>query len=114
MKYRTADLEGEWLNQAVANADAENYSGVVTYAPYSTNWEYGGLIIERERIYVCFEPWLSNRDHWEAGFDFAGDESGGYTANHIAHGPTPLIAAMRAYVASKLGEEVELDDSGVM
>jgi hypothetical protein len=26
----------------------------------------------------------------------------------MQHGPTPLIAAMRCYVASKLGDEVEV------
>ena len=26
------------------------------------------------------------------------------------HGPTPLIAAMRCYVASKLGDEVDVPD----
>jgi hypothetical protein len=26
------------------------------------------------------------------------------------HGPTPLIAAMRCYVASKLGDEVEIPE----
>jgi hypothetical protein len=26
---------------------------------------------------------------------------------HQGHGPTPLIAAMRCYVQSKLGDEVE-------
>ena len=29
---------------------------------------------------------------------------------YYSYGPTPLIAAMRAYVASKLGEEVEVPE----
>jgi hypothetical protein len=33
-----------------------------------------------------------------------------YAGNWIAFGPTPLIAAMRCYVLSKLGEEVEIPD----
>ncbi len=28
----------------------------------------------------------------------------------INHGPTPLIAAMRCYVASKLGDEIEIPE----
>ena len=28
----------------------------------------------------------------------------------VIHGPTPLIAAMRCYVASKLGDEVEVPE----
>lgn len=74
----------------------------------STNWTIGGPIIEREGIEVVRgnnlifpkgnekgeyeEPlWLASRD---AGREF--------------HGQTPLIAAMRCYVASKLGEEIEV------
>ena len=30
---------------------------------------------------------------------------------YYAAGPTPLIAAMRCYVVSKLGEEVEVPDA---
>jgi hypothetical protein len=38
------------------------------------------------------------------------------TANDFAQGPTPLIAAMRCYVASQLGDEVEVPEElkGVM
>jgi hypothetical protein len=32
----------------------------------------------------------------------------GIDVAHIGFGPTPLIAAMRCYVASKLGDEVEV------
>jgi hypothetical protein len=28
----------------------------------------------------------------------------------IEHGPTPLIAAMRCYIASKMGDEVKVPD----
>jgi hypothetical protein len=73
------------------------------WAP-STNWAQGGPIIEREEIMICKD----GIDVWGAmcgGMWHPGDESsleqGGY------QGATPLIAAMRAYVASKFGEEVE-------
>lgn len=59
----------------------------------STEWDDGGPIIERERISV-----IERTTHWVA--DLRG-------TSPVA-GPTALIAAMRAYVASKLGEEVEL------
>ena len=60
------------------------------YTP-STNWAQAGPIIEREGIAI----FLKCSDEWAAsdGFD-------------AAKGPTPLIAAMRCYVASKLGEIV--------
>ena len=59
----------------------------------STDWAQGGPIIEREGI--------SLMDGWNA-----------YTENlrNLHQGPTPLIAAMRCYVASQLGDEVEIPD----
>jgi hypothetical protein len=74
--------------------------------PYSTAWEYGGPIIERERI------WLTSWPDGTWGADIAG-EPGDPSKNldpkpgepgHVkatAQGPTPLIAAMRAFVASR-------------
>jgi len=66
---------------------------------YSTNWSQGGPIIEREGIEISY------------------DEDGGWGAfiertnkDYLYHGPTPLIAAMRCYVASRLGEEVDVPE----
>ena len=59
----------------------------------STNWQHGGPIIERERINL----WNEGHD-WEASL----------YGEHIVWGETPLVAAMRCYVASKLGDEVEI------
>jgi len=66
---------------------------------YSTDWAQAGPIIEREGIEISY------------------DEDGGWGAfiertnkDHLYHGPTPLIAAMRAFVASKLGDEVEIPE----
>lgn len=63
----------------------------------STAWSQGGPIIEREMIeLVPQSPAL-----WEAM----------YRNQHIPHdGPTPLIAAMRCYVASRLGDYVEIPE----
>lgn len=65
----------------------------------STAWEQGGPIIERERITVQAMDY-AHRNDWQASTDAF------VTTAHA--GDTPLIAAMRAYVASKLGETVEL------
>ena len=65
---------------------------------YSTNWAQGGQIIEREKIATQF--WVSE-NAWEALI------KGGFFASY---GPTPLVAAMRCYVVSKLGDEVEVPD----
>jgi hypothetical protein len=67
------------------------------YTP-STNWSQGGPIIEREGIDV-----LTHAEHgWTAGY---GNNTGLY-----GNGDTPLIAAMRCYVASKLGDEIEIPE----
>jgi hypothetical protein len=65
----------------------------------STRWSQGGPIIEREKIVVDLAP------HGWCCMMFE-DE------NTVAeeYGPTPLVAAMRCYVASRLGEEVEVPD----
>lgn len=69
----------------------------------STNWSQGGPIIERKGISIVQQgdtsDWVAsvynhNEDDWHL---------------HTA-GPTPLIAAMRCYVASKLGDEVEIPE----
>jgi hypothetical protein len=63
---------------------------------YSRKWEAGGPIIEREEIdtvKVGVKQW---RGRIEAGNPVSG------------YGPTPLIAAMRCYVASKLGDVVDV------
>jgi hypothetical protein len=63
-------------------------------ANYSGDWAQGGPIIEREGIAVG-KSW----EHWKAFTDASKGE-----------GPTPLIAAMRCYVASKLGDEVDVPE----
>ena len=66
------------------------------WGEFSTDWAQGGPIIEREGI----------RLHRSAtGAWWAGPEA---DPHRPVSGPTPLIAAMRCYVASKLGEIVEV------
>lgn len=121
-RYRVAELEGPLLDLAVARAEGEPatihlidnpiapfYECAVLsscgrlqrqYLP-SRDWTQGGPIIERERITLS-----------------APTESGTFASAWCAdtewgrpcgwEGSTPLVAAMRAFVAVKLGEEVEL------
>lgn len=70
---------------------------------FSKMWESGGPIIERERISLRVNV---NGANWVAFLDFGGSLVNGVKAR--MPGPTPLIAAMRCYVVSKLGEEVEV------
>lgn len=71
------------------------------YSP-STNWAQGGPIIEREKIELtCEVPEYGDVKVWMAYCD---EHSSTNEPEGI--GSTPLTAAMRAYVASKFGEEV--------
>jgi hypothetical protein len=94
MKIKASALTGEVLNWAVsaANGDSDIH-------PYSTNWADGGPIIEREKIELRNDD--ATGEIWAQPWDQ--DE-------YQQSGPTPLIAAMRCYVASKLGDEVEIPE----
>lgn len=125
MKYKTEELEGELLDAAVDLAEGRGepgrFLGVLMHAEgayvidtrrrYSTSWEHAGPIIEREMIHIeCVEEEDGGPGDrlWAAscGVDSSYREDDGESW----FGETPLIAAMRAYVAHKLGREVELPD----
>lgn len=63
----------------------------------SSNWSQGGPIIEREGISIIFHE----QGHWTAS---------NLHGTVCVGGPTPLIAAMRCYVTSKLGDTVEVPE----
>lgn len=92
---KTSELQGAALDWAVKQIEDGRTDGIRNYSP-STNWALAGPIIERERIEVS---------------DYGGDE---WLATDNLHtskqGETFLIAAMRCYVASKLGDEVEIPE----
>lgn len=69
---------------------------------YSTDWAQGGPIIEREGIWVS-DPTgdVLHLRQWGALW---------HGNLHDTRGPTPLIAAMRCFVASKLGDEVDVPE----
>jgi len=69
-----------------------------TYKP-SSKWSQGGLIIDREKISLIA---MKADDSWMASW--TPNESWTRTD----YGPTPLIAAMRAYVQGKLGDEIDV------
>lgn len=74
--------------------------GEVGYNP-SAFWEHGMPIVEQQKIAVFPKPEGSAfPDEWIA-----------FLKNSpFAFGPTPLTAAMRAYVYENLGDEVEIPD----
>jgi Protein of unknown function (DUF2591) len=101
MKIKTNELTGAALDWAVAKCEGflcdYNYSGAL--ALYSTDWSQGGPIIERERLLTRPQPG-NGWESWGHGKDDP----------WFSTGPTPLIAAMRCYVASKLGDKVDVPE----
>lgn len=99
MKVKVNELTGPALDWAVAKCQDILYyldeEELELYSP-STDWAQGGPIIERERIDI---------DHYHDVWNASTDECPVYQT-----APTPLIAAMRAYVASKLGNDIEIPD----
>ena len=98
MKIKTSELTGAALDWAVAECEGVNTSqGLTDDERYSTNWAQGGPIVDREGL-----SWhCGNKSSWHA---YA------YGRAENVSGPTPLIAAMRCYVASKLGDEVDVPE----
>jgi len=100
MKIKTSELIGAALDWAVAKCE-DVYCFDGSYTP-STDWAQGGPIIEREFITI---------DQKERSICACIDAPDGHECNDIwANGPTPLIAAMRCRVASKLGDEIEIPE----
>lgn len=115
---KTSELTGAALDWAVAKCeDLEHYfeDGLVCLKgqPFDTHWLYwtpstdwlqGGAIIEREKIGLKF--WGCA---WDATCAYENDDDD-VVRQAEGTGETPLIAAMRCYVASKLGDEIELPE----
>ena len=116
MKVKTSELIDDALNGAVAKAEGLEVwrepdgiylceGGEVGYMfRPSTEWGQGGPIIEREEIGVSRNAPCSKGREWEARPSITAKGAGG----QWGYGPTPLIAAMRCFVASKLGDEIEV------
>jgi hypothetical protein len=109
---------------------ARGWAPSMSWCP-STDWAQSGPIIDRERITVvcaegdynrskagtpdCYDTyWVADKgrqtsdtvygpqgDDWGRQFQIEAD---------CITGPTPLIAGMRCYVASKLGDEVDVPE----
>ena len=87
--------------------DAYPYSEVYliehigVYTP-STDWSQGGPIIEREGISIEQQFQLGQGNDWAARLAWLDEPQG------EGFGPTPLIATMRCYCVSKLGDELDV------
>ncbi len=128
MLVKTAELIGKPLDWAVTKCEYNAMSELgisikpwvlealakgERFDPYSTDWLWGGPIIDRARISV-FElpsgldlkehPTFKPGDLWEAEIMPHGEDSIRFC------GPTPLVAVARCHAASKFGDEVEIPD----
>jgi hypothetical protein len=107
IKVKTSELTGHALNFVVSQIEGVDHdTAILNITEGDDNgwkldyltWEQGGPIIEHEMIAT------SRGGSYEEHFWMA---SLGFSEKRI-YGPTPLIAGMRCYVASKLGDEVEV------
>ena len=113
MKIKTQDLIGAALDWAVAKCEGFEVAfttneevmilreGVTDYFDPHRNWGWGGPIVERMLKDGLLVYALPETSRWIASVD---------KPSRFFHGPTLLIAAMRCYVASKLGDEVDVPD----
>ena len=79
----------------------------------STDWEHGGPIIERDGLSIIYWGESSKFGQHEKQAHFWECRHPSHRTKSrrtVGYGPTPLIAAMRCYVASKLGDEVEIPE----
>lgn len=119
-----SNIQLDWLVSLVTNPEwTEDDRRFNTFDYYDTgddepyrptdDWSQGGSIIEREKITV--HP-VYYAETTEGGSDICRQDGWAAYVTPSAYwitprklsGPTPLIAAMRCYVVSKLGGEVEV------
>lgn len=126
---KTSELIGPALDWAVAKCEGHEWrcpwllekEGLAAWVgyerawgnptpAYSTDWSQGGPIIERERLTIAAEGdpkkpvWVSSLT-WPREVTY---EVGTAVRFCSMRGPTSLIAAMRCFVASRLGDEVDV------
>lgn len=119
IKVKTAELTGITLDWSVAKCEATASPAGLCQAEillyrskavnamsyksrsisYSTDWSQGGPIIDRELIATA--PSTEHEKSWVATTPLDGERFN-------EEGPTPLVAAMRCYVASRIGDVVEV------
>jgi hypothetical protein len=124
MKVKTSELVGSALTWVVAkcegtSTDIASYaekprwirctdeSGVQSVCPeFHSYWMFGGPIIDREHI----DLYYSTKDKTWAAAIWVDIPGGGQLEHKQVSCPTALVAAMRCFVTSKLGDEVEIPE----
>lgn len=95
---RTIELSGAALDLVVHNiiSPEEPLKSGCTAPHYSSDWCFGGPIIEQENLEIS-----RTVAEWRVQL---------YRFPCVAYGPTPLIAAMRCFVLSTFGDELEISE----
>ena len=121
---KTSDLTGAALDWAVARCEGKQVAKLSANGVYvevlavdcdallgrdffspSVSWAQGGPIMERIKGLIQ-KTWLdTSRPELQCECHIHN-----YEGDWIQFGPAPLIAAMRCYVASKLGDEVDIPE----
>jgi len=109
---KTSELTGAALDWAVAKCEgllapdgvrlSDEYCDSLHHnqdGGFSTDWAQGGPIIEREKIGL-----------WSEGYDWEAKIQTGVGEWLYMWDASPLIAAMRCYVVSKLGDDVDVPE----
>lgn len=106
---KTSELKGAALDWAVAKLENEISDDIDDFClseksefKYSTNWAQGGPIIEREKMDIhwangCFAARIVNFGNLEM-------------VPKTWFAKTQLIAAMRCFVSSRLGDEIKVPE----
>lgn len=107
MLMKTSELTGQALVWAIAKAEGREDVRVDTDGDLIGNdyfdyleWDQGGPIIERERISI--RQWTN--------VPIVNAYMPAEDAAWSSDAKSPLVAAMRCYVASKLGDKIEVPD----
>lgn len=104
MKIKTSELTDAALDWAVAKCEGPSVNAygdeVKEFIQYSREWAQGGPITHREHI-TLQSPTNQLTMFWVASLG---------RNQHRQFDHDPLVAAMRCYVVSKLGDEVEVPD----
>lgn len=122
MKVKAAKLIGPALNWAVAKCEGKNitlmrnddgslfpqpvWADGIQQLDYDSSWNLSGPIIEREELKIFKNAAGAN---WVAGRERLWPDATGLRCQY-KHAPTILVAGLRCFVASRMGDEVDVPD----
>jgi hypothetical protein len=109
---KTSELTGAALDWAVHVALYGSCEGHAEH-DYSTDWSQGGPIIDREDIAMSSTPdglWAAYAPKGTRLVQHGGQTVEVFNWTYKQQGYHPLIAAMRCYVASKLGDDINIPE----